>query len=135
VKPGSTIEETLALHIRACKLPPPVREYAFDPVRRWRIDFAWPDHVPPLAVEVDGAVHRIKARWNADAEKHLALALAGWMLIRVTGRMVRSGTAIEALERVLTRSRIDPSPIVIRSSLGLEGLKMDPPVKITCPRS
>jgi hypothetical protein len=45
-------EETLALHIRAERLPAPQREYAFTDARHWRTDFAWPDR--KLAAEVEG---------------------------------------------------------------------------------
>lgn len=45
----SELEETLAFHLKAAKLPAPEREYRFDPERRWRFDFAWPDQM--LAVE------------------------------------------------------------------------------------
>jgi hypothetical protein len=38
----------MAWQIRVAGLPEPVRELKFHPVRRWRADFAWPDHpIPP----------------------------------------------------------------------------------------
>lgn len=95
----SHLEETLALHIKAEKLPAPVREFVFAPPRRWRIDFAWPEL--RLAVEVDGEAHRIKGRFHADFEKHAQLALDGWTLLRVGGREVRSGQAVGWLKRLL----------------------------------
>ena len=45
-------EERLMMHLKACRLPAPVREYRFDPKRKWRLDFAWPEL--RLAAEVDG---------------------------------------------------------------------------------
>src|SRR5690606_39740371 len=51
----SALEDALALHIRAHKLPEPVREYRFHPERRWRFDFAWPDL--RVAAEVEGGIH------------------------------------------------------------------------------
>ena len=39
----SNPEELFALHLRAMRIMPPVREYKFHPKRRWRLDFAWPD--------------------------------------------------------------------------------------------
>lgn len=95
----SALEETLALHIRAEKLPAPQREYVFAPPRRWRIDFAWPEL--RLAVEVDGEAHRIHERFHADFEKHARLVLDGWTLLRVGGREVRSGKAIAWLKTLL----------------------------------
>lgn len=97
---ASAIEEMLALHIRVYRLPVPTREHRFDPTRRWRLDFAWPDR--RLACEVDGEVHRIKERFHADIEKHAALVLAGWTLLRVDGRAIREGIAVKWLTSLLT---------------------------------
>lgn len=101
----SHLEETLALHIRAAGLPPPVREYRFHPVRKWRLDFCWPeDH--RLAVEVEGGIwtqgrHTHPAGYMADVEKYNTLTLMGWRLIRVTGDMIRKGEALKLIERAL----------------------------------
>jgi very-short-patch-repair endonuclease len=46
------LEETLMLLIRDAGLPEPVRQYRFDKVRRFKLDFAWPDL--KLGVEVNG---------------------------------------------------------------------------------
>lgn len=40
------------LHMLAPDLPDPVREYRFDPVRKWLLDFAFP--AVKVAVELDG---------------------------------------------------------------------------------
>ena len=96
-------EETFHLHCQA-RLHPvnqPVREFVFHPKRLWRIDFAWPER--KLAVEIDSSVHRIKARFASDIEKHNALNMAGWTLLRYTARMVKAGTAIEDVEAALRR--------------------------------
>jgi len=98
-KPVSQLEETLALHIRAEKLPPPEREYVFAPDRKWRMDFAWPRLM--LAVEVDGEVHRISERFHADIEKHARALLLGWTVLRVGGREVRNGLAIHWLKALI----------------------------------
>jgi len=95
----SALEEQLAQHIRADNLPRPIRQYQVNPARRWRLDYAWPDL--RIACEVDGEVHRIKERFHADIEKHAWLVLHGWTLLRVGGREVRSGKAIEWLKSLL----------------------------------
>lgn len=95
----SAIEELLAVHIRAEKLPVPVREFEFHPCRGWRLDFAWPQI--KFAVEVDGEVHRIKERFHADIEKRAQALLDGWTVLHVGGREVRSGKAIEWLKSLL----------------------------------
>jgi len=84
-------EETFALHCRVHNLTP-VREFHFDPVRKWRIDFAWPDR--KLAVEIESSVHRIKGRFSRDIDKYNALEKSGWTLLRYTAKMVTAGIAI-----------------------------------------
>ena len=100
----SALEETLALHIRAVGLPEPIREYKFDPKRRWRADFAWPEIM--LLVEVEGGHwtggrHTRGAGFEADCEKYNEAALFGWRVIRVTGSHIKSGLAIQLVERAL----------------------------------
>lgn len=79
-------------------------EYRFDPVRRWRLDFAFPDK--KLAVEVEGGIwvngrHNRGAGMEADIEKYNALTLAGWRLLRFTGKAIKSGQALETIRRAL----------------------------------
>lgn len=100
----SALEETFARDCRAIKLPDPEREYRFDPKRRWRIDFAWPEH--KLAVEIEGGVwtggrHTRGAGFIADCEKYNAAALHGWRVLRFTGEHVKSGYAIGIVEIIL----------------------------------
>jgi DNA-binding CsgD family transcriptional regulator len=92
-------------------LPRALREFEFDPNRRWRLDRAWPDY--KVAVELEGGTHsrpirchncgtevravrksgevgrRISvggfhqtSRYLTDREKYNALALGGWTLLR-----------------------------------------------------
>ena len=81
-----------------------VSEYRFDPIRRWRLDFAFPDQ--KLAVEVEGGVwsggrHSRGAGFEADCEKYNALTLAGWRLLRFTGKPIKSGEALETIMKAL----------------------------------
>jgi very-short-patch-repair endonuclease len=106
----SAIEEQLALQIRCDKLAVPVRQFKPFEDRKFRCDFAWPSIW--LIVEVDGEVHRIKTRFHADIEKHALLALAGWTVLRVGGREVRSGQAVQwvaqAIDRAQRLARVTP---------------------------
>jgi very-short-patch-repair endonuclease len=99
MRPRSQIEEILALHIRAEKLPQPVREYLFDPGRKWRFDFAWP--AIHFAVEVDGEVHRISERFHSDMRKNAMALLQGWDVLHVGGREIKSGEAIQWVRALL----------------------------------
>lgn len=89
-------EEALAWQVRAAGLAAPVREHRFDPSRRWRFDFAWVD--ARVALEVEGGQwiggHGGR-RFEEDAEKYNAAGIAGWLVLRVTTRMVDDGRALE----------------------------------------
>src|SRR5262245_35166964 len=100
----SRLEETLALQIRAAKLPRPEREFRFRPSRRWRFDFCWP--VQRVACEVEGGVwsggrHTRGRGFEHDAAKYNAATLEGWRVLRVTAGMIRSGEALTTLEQAL----------------------------------
>ena len=98
-KPGSKIEQLLADQIAAAGLPGPVREFKHIPGRRFRLDFAWPDRM--IGVEVQGMVHRIKKRFEADIEKRVLGLLAGWRIMEVSGASIRSGQAVKWIEEML----------------------------------
>lgn len=103
-----TPETDLAQQIRLSMLPMPTPQYRFDPMRKWRVDFAWP--VRKLALEVEGGVHRIEEKFKRDIFKYNELALRGWVLVRVTNRMVRSGEALAVVERLLGAKKSPESP-------------------------
>lgn len=105
--PPSEGEATLRLHLRA-QLPRqlrPVEQHAFSAElgRAHRIDFAWPDRM--LAVEVDGAVHRIRERFRSDLERHNLLQVLGWRVLRFSPADVRSGKAVDTIAAVLAADR------------------------------
>lgn len=101
----SEIENEIALHIRALRLPEPEREYRFMPPRRFRFDFAWPNLM--LALECEGGswvngAHTRGRHFEQDCEKYSEAAIRGWRVIRVTGKMVKDGRAIDLLRRALS---------------------------------
>lgn len=73
-----------ALRLLGADIPTPVRELRFAwPDRRWRFDFAWPDH--GLAVEVDGGQYAPgggRHAGDADREKLNHAAARGWRVLR-----------------------------------------------------
>jgi very-short-patch-repair endonuclease len=100
----SELEETLAFHLKAAKLPVPEREYRFDPERKWRFDFAWVDQM--LAVECEGGQwvngrHNHPQHTAAELNKYNAAAVAGWKVLRFNGSMIESGQAVTTIEEVL----------------------------------
>jgi very-short-patch-repair endonuclease len=111
----SALEEKLALEIRALKLPVPIREFRFHPTRRWRFDFAWPDL--RIAVEAEGGAemhgrrtkqgkllksgHLTVSGFRKDCEKYNEAAIHGWYVLRFSGAMIKDGTAIRTIERVI----------------------------------
>lgn len=102
----STAETLLEAQIDQAKLPVPFREYRFDMDRRWRFDFAFILVGRKVAVEVDGGSwiagrHTRGEGFEKDLEKLNEAALAGWVVLRVTPRMVDNGTALELLRRAL----------------------------------
>lgn len=101
---SSALEEAMALQIRAAGLPAPTREHSPVAGRRWRVDFAWVDQL--VALEVEGGIytqgrHNRPQGFNDDAEKYNALALAGWMVLRVTTDHIKSGQALAWLQRAI----------------------------------
>lgn len=99
----STIEATFELGIRALKFPPWERNLVFLEGRKFEIDFAWPQW--KVGIEIDGHVHRIQERFNSDIEKHALALLAGWTIMRIGGRDIRSGRAFTWAEQLLAKWR------------------------------
>lgn len=104
----SAPEELLMLHIRAAKLPMPEREHKFHPTRRWRFDLAYPAR--SLAIEVEGGVysggrHTRGKGFTDDCEKYNQAVLLGWRVLRFTTAMIKSGAAIETIERAIETLR------------------------------
>lgn len=100
------LEDKLAQHIHAWGLPTPEREYRFHSTRGWRFDFAFVGFM--VAVEVEGITptggrHQQVAGFESDAEKYAEAAAAGWVVLRFTGRQVRSAYAVRMIEQVLQR--------------------------------
>lgn len=77
----------ISCFFEALGMPKPVAEFRFHPVRRWRIDYTWPD--VQLAVEIEGGAftngrHTRGKGFIADMEKYNAMVEMGWILLRYT---------------------------------------------------
>lgn len=97
----SAIEALFAIQLRIEKAPAHERNYRFMPGRKLEFDFCWPDI--RAAVEVQGMVHRIKGRFQADIEKRALAILAGWKVLEVDGQSIRDGRAIGWAMQLLSR--------------------------------
>lgn len=101
---ASELERAMAWHLKVAELPKPESEFIFAPPRRWRFDFAWP--TAKVALEVEGGTflsgrHSRGRGFEDDCIKYDEAAIAGWLVIRVTGDMVTDGRALALVERAL----------------------------------
>lgn len=106
----SRLEAALAQHIRATRLPGPMREYRFSTQRRWRFDFAWPDYL--LAVEVEGGGwsggrHTRPKGFAQDLQKYSEALAGGWTVYRCDKALIDSGRAIEVIAKLLRERGAD----------------------------
>ena len=106
----SDLEEALVAQLRAQGVKDFQREHRFHPTRRWRLDLAWPDLL--VACEVEGGTwsggrHTRGSGFETDCEKYNAAALLGWLVLRVTGKMVRDGRAERDVLAALARRQSD----------------------------
>jgi very-short-patch-repair endonuclease len=102
------LADTLLLHIRAQRLPPPIRDYQALLPRKFKCDLAWPER--KLCIEVDGGElmrgrHNRAAGMASDCVKQNLLVLAGWKTLRFTGQQVKDGSALAVVREALARFR------------------------------
>jgi len=93
----SELEELLLLQLRVATtvgswlLPPWQREYQFEKARKWRFDFAWPQHM--VAIECEGGTwsggaHTRGKHFASDCAKYNHAAMLGWAVGRFTLAMI-----------------------------------------------
>lgn len=103
-------KELLGRYLLTSRLPW-LMEYKFHPIRKWRFDWALlnPNNSPPhpmVAVEFEGGVftgggHTRGNHYSDDAEKYSEAAILGWLVVRVTAKMVSDGRAFDLIERAV----------------------------------
>jgi len=104
-KAKSRLEETLALHMRVSGIRFS-REVRFHPERRWKFDFALVGC--QVAVECEGGTrsggrHVRGTGFEKDCEKYAEAAVLGWTVLRFTWNQIKSGYAIDTIERILRK--------------------------------
>lgn len=83
------------------RFPPFVREYAFHESRRWRFDFAWPDHMVALELEGLGRHQKVEG-YREDCVKYSEAAIAGWCVLRrLSCDLFQVHQWVELVERAL----------------------------------
>lgn len=122
----SELEEHLLANIRQLSLSEPLRQYKFvaqllgegkgvrkriaeSGLKNWQFDFCWPEY--RLAVEVEGGTwinggHNRGAYYEDNCRKYNAALEMGWRVLRYTGDMVKSGEAVNQIERVICARKV-----------------------------
>ena len=94
---GQTAHRIFLAILKQQGIPAPEPEVQFHPTRKWRWDYAWPQHT--LALEVQGGVwsggsHGRGSGIVRDMEKYSAGAVLGWRLLLVEPKQLPTlGTA------------------------------------------
>lgn len=96
-------EVTLARDLKALKIGFE-QEYKFHPERNWRADFLITG--TKILIEVEGGIwsggrHTRGKGFTADCEKYAEATLLGYTVVRFTSGQVKSGYAIQAIERLI----------------------------------
>lgn len=83
------------------KIPLPQVEYKFHPIRKWRIDYAWPD--VKVALEIEGGIwkggrHVRPKGYLKDMEKYNSMIMHGWLLLRFAPNNIDYRQIKEAIE-------------------------------------
>lgn len=108
----SYLEVSLLQQIHSAGLPEPETEYRAISGRRFRWDGAYPYH--KVLYEVQGGIwsgrygkqsgHSSGAGISRDCEKNNLAVLAGWKVLYFTGEMIKDGSALQTLEKVLKKN-------------------------------
>lgn len=126
----SDLERIVETHMIQVGLPHPETEYKFHPTRKWRFDIAFPSVKVAVEIEGGiyggrvycqncgslvkqqvksgamvevrvGGRHSRGSSFEKDAEKYNEAAILGWLVIRLTESMIKSGTGVEFIERAV----------------------------------
>ena len=72
-------------------IPPPAKEWRFHPIRRWRLDLAWPALL--IGIEMHGGTwaggrHVRGYGFRKDREKMTTAAVMGWTILEFTADQI-----------------------------------------------
>ena len=99
-----TREQIFLLMVKGRGLRTPVAEYKFHDVRKFRLDYAWPEQ--KVGLEVDGGIwtggaHGRGTGITRDQEKTNLAAGLGWRILRCTPSNLMSDETLGHIERAL----------------------------------
>jgi len=112
----SNLESLFLFQVKAATLPMPMLEFSFNADENWksptgrvkrpRFDFAWPDPFIRIAAEIEGGSwsggrHTRGKGFEEDCKKYNQAQLQGWTVYRFTAGMVKSGDALQTIERAI----------------------------------
>ena len=72
------------------------RAHRFIAGRKYEFDWCWPERL--AAIEVDGAVHRIRGRFDRDREKFNHATLRGWAVLHFTPKELKDNPGARCRE-------------------------------------
>lgn len=105
--PASKVKKPdgIATFLAQMGLPKPMTELRFHATRKWRFDYAWPDH--KIALEIEGGAwtngrHTRGAGFIADMAKYNAAQEIGWRVFRVTPDQAITTETARMLRAVLS---------------------------------
>lgn len=86
-----------------------IAEYKFHPRRRWRFDYALPEH--KIAIEVEGGVwtrgrHITPKGFLNDMEKYNTAASMGWIVLRITPQMKYEPETLQLVGATITQREV-----------------------------
>ena len=103
---SSPLEDIFAFQLNSAGLTGYIREYQAIPGRKFRFDFAFiqPEH--RLLIEINGGTyskggHSTGTGINRDYEKNNLAVLNGWRVLSFDTKQVKSGAALEVVEKFL----------------------------------
>lgn len=82
-----------------------IKEHKFHPIRKWRFDYAIPEH--KIALEVEGGVwtggrHTSPKGFLNDMEKYNTATLMGWRVLRTTPDELHTNTTLQMLRTAIS---------------------------------
>jgi very-short-patch-repair endonuclease len=102
----SEFERRFFAQLRKARLPSPI---VGDPIGPYTADFAWP--AERVVVETDGwEFHGHRSAFEDDRARDAYLAANGWVVIRVTWRLLRDAPMLVMVQLAQTLARRAPTP-------------------------